>query len=247
MAATWNDVIRGVALTINALVGARPAPLETTYATVPLTSANFQSSILPFTAIKDRCLDAEASLIGAVAATANQSWRAFLHDVTDPLASGALMPTTGAGGNEIIGVYGAVIGEDSEEIYTLSEVQDIRVRNQNPGDMFLLPVYQYAFYDRRILHTGDENVIVDVSVYERPDADALDLESEILLPDVVLPAYIAGGVMECCRDDEFLAQAQRFSDYFATWISTIHKGGTSVMSASVPTVDAQSAQAIAAT
>lgn len=245
MPAIWNDVIRGVALTINALVGARPAPLETTYATVPLTSANFQSSILPFTAIKDRCLDAEASLIGAVTATANQPWRAFLHDVTDPLASGALMPTTGSGGKEIIGVYGAVRDADDEQICTLSEVQDIRVRNQNPGDMFLLPIYQYAFYDRRIYHTRT-GVTVDVCVYERPDADSLDLETGILLPDVALPAYIAGGVMECCRDDEFMAQAQRFADYFGTWISTIHKGGTSVMSASVPTIDSYKAAEVAA-
>lgn len=244
--ATWNDVIRQVAITTNALIGAQPAALEATYSTVLLTAANFQSSIIPFTMMKDKMLNAESALVGTAAATANHPWRAFLHDVTDPLASGELMPTTGAGGNEIIGVYGAVIGEDSEEVYTLSEVQDIRVRNQNPGDMFLLPVYQYAFYDRRILHTGDEGVIVDVCVYERPDADTLDLTTDILLPDVALPAYVAGGVMECCRDDEFLQQAGRFGEYFATWISTIQKGGTSVMSASVPTVDAQAAQAIAA-
>lgn len=246
MSATWNDVLRQIAITTNALIGALPADLQATYSTVPLTAANFQSSIIPFTMMIDKMLNAQSGLVGAVAATANHPWRSFIADVTAALASGAEMPTTGTSGSEIVGVYGAVRGEDSEEIYTLSEVQDIRVRNQNPGGMFILPVYQYAFYDRRILHTGDEDVIVDVCVYERPNADTLDLTTEILLPDVALPAYVAGGVMECCRDDEFLQQAGRFGEYFSVWISTIQKGGTSVMSASVPTVDAQAAQAVAA-
>lgn len=243
--ATWNDVIRQVAITTNALIGAQPAALETTYSTVPLTAANFQSSIIPFTMMKDKMLNAESALVGTAAATANHPWRAFIADTTGSLASGAPMPTTGTNGQEIIGVYGAVRDADDAQICTLSETQDIRVRNQNPGNMFLLPVYQYAFYDRRIYHTRT-NVIVDVCVYERPNADTLDLTTEILLPDVALPAYVAGGVMECCRDDEFLQQAGRFGEYFATWISTIQKGGTSVMSASVPTVDSYKAAEVAA-
>ena len=244
MAATWNSVIRQAAITINALVGTQPAALQTTYATVPLTSANFTSSILPFTFIKDKAINAESALVSAVAATANHPWRAYLSDVTAALAYGAEMPTAGSGGDEIIGVYGAVRDSSDNQICTLSEIQDIRVRVQNPGNMFLLPVYQYAFYDRRIYHTR-ENVVVDVCVYSRPDADALDLETEILLPDAALPAYVAGTVMECFRDDEWMPQAQAFAEYFAVWIGTIQKGGTSVMSASVPTTDAFKAAEVA--
>ncbi len=226
MATTYNTCLRQIAVAINAITGATAATLEASYATVPLTSANFQSSILPFTALKDKMLNAQGKIITAVAYQGDHPYRAFLTSQTSALTYGALIPSTDSGGtNQIIGVYGAVRDNSGSNILTKGNLSQIRARVANPGTMFLVDVPLYAIDDRRIYHTTT-SVVIDVVTYTRPSADSLTLTSNILLPDDAVPAIVNGALQECIRDDEFMAQAQQFGNTFQQWMATALNTGS---------------------
>lgn len=218
MPLTYNTVIRSVALAINALTGATAATLETSFSTVPLTSSNFQSSIIPFTAIKDRVLDSESQIVTAAANNANHPYRGALLTQTSALAYGAQIPTT-VSSDKIIGVRGAVRNQDSE-VMTKANLSQIRARVQNPNTMFVVDVDWYAIDDQRLYHTAT-TATIDVVAYSRPVADSLVLTTNVLLPDDAAPAYVNGALMACIRDDEFMAQGGRFGASFNEWVARV--------------------------
>lgn len=241
MALTYNSILRQLAITVNALTGARPALLQTTYATNPLTSANFQSSIFPFLYLLDKMLNAQESLFMALASTATNPLRRTVESQTDVLAYGAQI-TTNAAGLPVVGAYGAVRDSETSRVLTLNEIEDIQARVENSNGMFKLTVYQYALVGDRIFPTVEE-VIVDVCGYERPDADTLDLTTNILLPDILGPAMVQGAISECYRDDEYLDQSGRAADYFNRWIAALQSGMAQIQPQSNPTPDAQAVYA----
>jgi hypothetical protein len=225
--ATYNDVLRQIALAVDALVGTIPADLETTYSTNPLTSADFGSAILPFTKLKDAMLSAEAGLAMAVLSTGDHPWRESFRDATAPLTYGDPIPAVGVGGGTIVGIYGAVRDSTSGEPCTRNELEQIRDRVINPNGMWKIEVFWFAINDRRLYHTRTAATI-DVCTYDRPDALTLDLTADILLPDVLVPAYVDGALAECVRDDEFAEQAGLFGGMYTAWINGIKSGLTSV-------------------
>lgn len=234
----YNSILRQIAVTVNALVGAQPATLQATYATVPLTSVNFQSSILPFGYLVDKMLNAQEALFMALASTTVNPLRPTIESQTDPLTYGAQV-TVNAAGLPVVGAYGAVRDSETGRVLTLEEIENIQMRVINPNTMFKVPVYQYAFVGDRVFPTVDE-VIVDVCAYERPDADTLDLESDILLPEVLGPAMVQGAISECYRDDEYLDQSGRAGEFFSRWIQGLQAGMAQIQPQSNPTPDAQS-------
>lgn len=208
-------------MAVNAITGATPALLETSYSTVPLTSSNFESSILPFTNLKDKMLNAEARLVTAIAYQANHPYRAPLTSQTSALTYGLVIPSTDSGGtNKIIGVYGAVRDSSSGDVLLKGNLSQIRARVTNPGTMFLVDTGLFAIVDRRIYHTTT-SVVLDVVTYTRPVADSLTLTNNVMLPDDAAPAYVQGMLEECIRDDEFMAQGQRFGSMFDKWVGRV--------------------------
>lgn len=220
---TYNDCVRQVALTINALEGTSAAALQTTYETVPLTDGEFQSTIIPFLGVIDKVLNAEAKIITAAANNSGHPYRASLLTQTSALASGSEIPSV-VGSDRIIGVRGAVRDEDGN-VLTRGNLTQIRARVLNPGTMFIVDVPLYEIEDNRIYHTAT-TATIDVVVYTRPDADTLDLTDDILLPDDAAPACISGALMECVRDDEFMAQGARFGGQFDQWVANVVRMGT---------------------
>jgi len=218
---TWNTILRQCAISVNAITGATPALLETSYSTVPLTSANFQSSILSFTSLKDKAINGESKLISAVASQGDHPYRAVLTSQTSALTYGTLIPSTDSGGtNKIIGVYGAVRDSSGGNVMVKGNLSQIRARVTNPNTMFLVSTGLYATDDRRIYHTTT-SVVIDVCTYTRPSADSLVLTSNITLPDDAAPCYVQAALEECIRDDEFMAQASRFGEQFNRWLSGV--------------------------
>lgn len=242
----YNTLLRQLALTTNSLGGATtPATLNTTYDTVPLTEANFNvatgSSIFSFRFLIDKLLNAQEGLFMALASTATNPLRRFIETQTAALTYGAQI-TTNAAGLPVVGAYGAVRDVVTSRVLTLNEIEDIQLRVQDPNSMFKLAVYQYAIVGDRIFPTTNE-VIVDVCGYERPDTDTLDLESNILLPDVLGPAMVQGAIAECFRDDEYLQQSSRAGEIYQAWISGLRAGMAQIQPQSNPTPDAQAAYA----
>ncbi len=213
-------------MAVNAITGATAATLQTSYATSPVTSSLFQSTIFPFTNLIDHMLNAQGKIVTAVAYQGDHPYRAFLTSQTSALTYGALIPSTDSGGtNQIIGVYGAVRDNSGSNILTKGNLSQIRARVFNPGTMFLVDTALYAIDDRRIYHTTT-SVVIDVVTYTRPSADSLTLTSNILLPDDAVPAIVQDALAECVRDDEFMAQAQRFGALSDEWMSMALRTGS---------------------
>jgi hypothetical protein len=216
---SWNLLVRQLAVSVNAITGATAATLETSYSTVPLTSANFQSSILPFTNIKDHCINGVSKIVSIAANDGNHPYRAALISQTDPLGYGDEV-TVDSSGVPIIGVWGAIRDDDTGEVLTRGNLAQIRARVTNPNDLFLVDVYWWARDDVRIYHTVD-NVVIDVVAFDRPDADSLVLTTEMPLPDDAVSACVQAAQEECIRDDEFMAQGARFGDMFTKWVEMV--------------------------
>lgn len=222
--ATWNLLLRQLAVSVNSITGATAALLETSYSTVPLTSANFQSSILPFTNLKDHMINGVSKIVSLAANDGNHPYRAALISQTDPLGYGDEVATDSSA-VPIIGVWGAVRDDDTDEVLTKGNLAQIRARVTNPEDMFLIDVFWWARDDVRIYHTVD-NVVIDVVAYDRPDADLLVLTAEMPLPDDAVPACVQAAQEECIRDDEFMAQGARFGDMFTKWVEMVQSHST---------------------
>ena len=230
MAVTYNTLLREIALAVNALTGATPAQLQSIYSTVPLTAGNFTSSIFPFLGLVDKMLDGEAEVIRVAANTGNHPYRPFLISQTSALAYGATVSTNSAG-TPVIGVWGDVREASSGQPLTKNELRQIQDRVINPNDMWLIPVWWYCRSDAKIYHTVTA-AIIDVVAYARPNANALDLTSNILLPDIALPTMTHAALMQCIRDDEFMAQGARYGEMFNQWVMNVKAGYSSVDSTS---------------
>lgn len=219
MATSYNTILRQVAVSVNSITGATAALLESSYSTVPLTSANFQSSILPFTNLKDHMLNGVSKIISVAANDGNHPYRAALISQTDPLAYGDEV-VTDSGGTATIGVWGAVRDSDTGQVLTKANLSQIRARVTNPNSLFLVDVFWWARDDVRVYHTVD-NAVIDVVAYDRPDSDSLVLTADMPLPDDAVPACVQAALEECIRDDEFMAQGARFGDMFTKWVEMV--------------------------
>lgn len=236
----YNTCLRQLALTVNALAGTTtPLLLNTVYDTVPLTESNFNtatgSSIFSFNFLIDKLLNAQESLFLALASTATNPLRGFIESQTDALAYGAQV-LTNAAGLPVVGAFGAVRDAETGEPCTLNELEIIRMKHL--ASWMTLPVYECAWLDNRVFHTVEE-VIVDVCGYTRPDTDSLDLESNILLPDVLGPPMVQGAIGECFRDDEYMEQAAAARGIHSQWVQALQSGMARIEQQTNPTPDAQ--------
>ncbi len=216
--ATWNTLLRQLAVSVNAITGATPTLLEASYSTVPLTSANFQSSILPFTNLKDHMVNGVFKIISIAANNGNHPYRAALISQTAALSYGDAV-TANAASVPIIGVWGTVRDQDGN-VMTKGNLSQIRAWVLNPGGMFLVDTSLWARDDVRIYHTAT-TVTIDVVAQARPDVDALVLTATMPLPDDAVPVCIQAAQEECIRDDEFMAQGARFGDMFTKWVAMV--------------------------
>ena len=84
-----------------------PVELQQVYSQRPLTDEVFGSSIFPFNAVRDAIIEAEGKMASAIARSADKSLRASLKAFTNPLATGADLPSLDINGVPIIGNFGA--------------------------------------------------------------------------------------------------------------------------------------------
>jgi hypothetical protein len=231
---TYHDIIAGTALRIDALIGTQAAALQTTYETRPLTTANFQSTIIPFAGIKNGVQYAESKLVDAIAETGDHPWQANIRSLTATITSGSLIPSTDASSVKIVGIYGAVRDTATGNVCFEKPLATIQRRVTNSNSFWVVPVYYYRMDGTRIYHTTD-GVKIDVCVYDTDaQATAIDDDDEILLPGTLEEAYVCGALSYCLRDDEFSAQASIFRQYFEGTIAGIRGGLTSVSAKSAP-------------
>lgn len=230
MAVALHTILREAAIRTNALVGASAAVLEATYATLPLTSASFQSTIFPFTAYLDQETASIARFANAISETGNHPWRSFVgFTVTNTLASGDAMPSVGSNGDPIVGIYGSVLDADDQTIVcTEYPDQVIRRRNLN-SSIWTIPVYGFKMSGDGITHTRPNGVVVQVCTFNWNTVAALvSANGNLPLPDSLANAICYDMIGALVRDDEFTAQAQIFRSYADNVEATIRQGLTSI-------------------
>lgn len=221
---TYHDLMSAVAIRISALDGSDAPALQETYSTRPLTNALFQSTIFPFNAIRDAIIEAEGKLCQAIGKSTDRVLRSYIGSQTVGLASGDELPTLDENGVNIIGDFGAVIdSEDATLLCTRMPLKVVERRNLAPS-LWLLDGAMYAMDGTRIIHS-QESVVLECCVYDgATQTTAFDQDSTILLPDTLAEAYINGALAMLMRDDEFVAQATQFANYFSVALAAIPAG-----------------------
>lgn len=226
--ATYHSIAAAVGLRCNALSGTDPVELQQVYSQRPLTDEMFDSSIFPFGAIRDTILNAEQRLVLSIANSDDPFWRAEIGSKTDPLANGDVVPDLDENGVTIVGAYGAVLDSaDQTKVCSKMDVELLRMRDLAPN-LWVMPQYNYTFVGDVVLHTRPL-VVVQVCVYDfLAQQNAFDADDTILLPDALVPAYIAGAMAGLVRDDEFIQQSSLYAQYFASVNQAILVERTSV-------------------
>lgn len=215
MSLTYHDIIADAALRISALIGVESAALNTTFLVRPLTQANFQSTVFPFSAVKTALQMAEGKLARAVA-NSNDPMRDYLHSTTAVLANQAQLPSLDINGKQIIGVWGDVHDAVDGKPCRPNSLVNIQRIIDNAGSRYLLQSYFYNRTRDRIYHTRTGNgVKMDCCFYDG-DAQqtAIDNDTVVLLPFATNEAYVSGTVAMFVRDDEFVNQSKEYRANF---------------------------------
>lgn len=213
MALQYHDILASAAIRISALIGTQMAALETTFLVRPLTSANFQSTVFTFTAIKYSLRMAEEKLARAIA-NSTDPMRDYLASTTAALSNQAALPSLDINSKQIIGTWGDVHDASDGKPCRLNKLENIQRIIDNAGSRYLISEYFYNRTRQRIYHTRT-SVKIDCCFYDgAAQTAAIDNNSAVLLPFVTEEAYVNGTVAMLVRDDEFMAQSARYRENF---------------------------------
>lgn len=231
MSVPYNRPVRNVALRLGALYGSDSAALETSYTQTSLTLADFDGGV-PFEAIKDAVLMAEEQLAQAIADSGEHPWRAYLASQTANVANNGALPSVDSASKPIIGIYGAVSDATDGTICVEMPLDLVKRRAVNANTQFKLPVYWFNITGRYISHTRT-NVRLEVCTYDRSaQSTSLEAGGNILLPDVLEPAYVCGAL--ATFGEKLGEQAGYFQTVFTEQLISIRRGLANVV-AEVPT------------
>lgn len=228
MGVPYSVLIRNVAVRINALTDATlPAALESVYTGAMNATTVQESSIFPFSAIRDAILQSEQKLAQTIAETKDHAWRQKLISQTEPLANNATLPSVDENGLSIIGLYGDVFDSTDNTVLSRQPAEVIRRRLRTPA-IWKIPVYLYDMVGDSITHTRT-NVRVEVCVWDYLNQQsAIEANDDMLLPDVLEEAVICGAITMLVRDDEWLAQGSQYATYFTDALAAIRGGKTEI-------------------
>lgn len=234
MSLNYHDCLASAAIRANALIGTQMAALETTFLVRPLTSANFQSTVFPFTAIKYSLRMAEEKLCQAIANTGNHPWRDYLSSTTSSLANFASLPSLDVNSKQIIGIWGSVRDASNGVACKANQLENIQRIVDNTDSRYLMQHYFYRIDGQRIYHTRT-GVKIDCCIYDGDtQTTAINANTAVLLPFILEEAYVCGTVAMLFRDDEMMSQAQSYASYFNNTLASIAQGLTSVDSKTIP-------------
>lgn len=224
---TYHDILAAGAVRFDALIGPQKAALEATYTTRPLTAANFQSTVFPFSDALAGILWAEQQMAAAVTDTGNSSLRSYIASRTANILNGGTIPSVDENGVPVIGIYGAVKDATSGKVCYPKALAEIERRVENPTSFWVVPVYFYRQIGTTIYHTRD-NVKLDVCVYDSTVQEtAIAADGDILFPTLE-PVYVDGMLSRCIRDDEFIGQTAIYNGYFQNELMAIRQGEQSI-------------------
>lgn len=224
MSVPYSIPLRGIAQRTSMLRGDSTPGIQASYNATPLTQAELGDGPYPLTQLKDCLLDAEEQLVNAIANVGGHPFRSYFLSFTTTLSNGDVTPSTDMNGVPIVGIYGSVLdGADQSLICTEWPTEVIR-RWIRTGDYYKQQFYGYALDGNGITHTRD-SVVVQVCIYSRSNQSIeVEANNDMLLPDVLESALVAGGVSMLAGVEHSAMYRQMFNDT----IAAIGSGLTSV-------------------
>ncbi len=229
MAVNYRDIIREIALRVNALApsATTPALKETALAVNPYTATEIGNIDFPFTAIQRAAVAGVVKLVRAYAFTANHPFRRANLSSTANIANKALIPSVDASNKQIVGVLGEIRDATSNEPLTAQPKQIIEsIISSKTSGALKKEYYHYCIIDGRISHTRT-NVIADVVTLDlaaQKTAAAAGTDSP--LPDALYDLAWAAGLSVMLNDDAYAEMAGAYSSYVNREIAAIGAGAT---------------------
>jgi len=155
-----------VALRSGQLEGQDQESLEWTY-DHDLLVGFLDGAEVPYSAIKDSILDAEALLAEVIANDGNHPGRRFLTAQSSTVASQDPIPTAESGGDEFIGVFSGIYDATDGEQLTEGSIGEIRRALRGSATwMSLTTIYKYHMTAEKIFHTRT-NVVFEGCAWDR--------------------------------------------------------------------------------
>lgn len=232
MSVPYSRLVAGIGLRLNAIVGALPSDLDTTYKKTSFTQADFDSGDWPLSLVQDLVILAEARYAGIISNVGNQPLRRALHSVTAGIAKGAVIPAIDSASEKIIGIYGSIRDLADNTVLTEQPLEVIRRINAETWRTYGL--YHYKIDGVRLEHTRP-SATIDVCTYNSvTQRAAVQAGGNMLLPDHLESGLICEAVSMAFRDDAFSQQSSEYRGYSNEQIALIQNGLTSVPSKSVP-------------
>jgi hypothetical protein len=155
MAIDYQNVCKIIALAAAQIEGgdaqARESALQ-----VNDISTKMDGTDVPYTALKIHVLAVEKELAEMVGNSNNAIYRSALKIQSEPVASGAEVPTANASNIPFIGAYDGIFDAETDTPLTEMPVQWVRRRIANPNTFFRIPMYVYAVQGTLIMHTVEE-------------------------------------------------------------------------------------------
>lgn len=229
MATPYNTIVREVLKRVNGIAGATASTMATNYVVSPLTVTEADDPVFSLAFVQDVVLDTHgrlaleiANVQDPVTNVGNHPWRAYFLDVTASIANGGNLPTTGSGGNPIIGAFGrAYNAADTDYVLTPASFERVSQANLNPNGMYTAEPYLYCVNGSKV-YTTVANVIFDVCVYSRSaEATTLAANGDITLPDALTDALVAGAVGSILVEDEYASTAAYYRGFYDQAVTSI--------------------------
>ncbi len=224
MAISYRQILRESSRAVNAVTGVTPAALESAYMTSPLTSTQIGDSNFTISMIIDKLVGTVGQIVQAYAGVPGHPFRAFNVSQTANLANGAAKPSVNSAARPIVGVPGAVRDTTTSILLKRQPIQSIESIIAGIADGSLTGTYHYYdFVEDRIYHTRT-NVVMDVCTWDATVELAAVAAGNAPIADACLPIAVAGLVSVLVLDDEFVAQASLFRNYFETALADTRAG-----------------------
>lgn len=223
MSVLYSSLVTQTAMRVDVLRGEKVPELETSYRVRPMTRAEILVGDFTLSMVQDAVLLAEEFFVRAIANNPKQPMRSYLRDLTDPLASGAAIPSVSATGKSIIGVPGIIYDAATGALLTWVSPDAIN-RFIRGTARYKTAILNFSIVGATLLHTV-ATAIMEVCAYDRDvQAAALIANDQMLLPDVLEPAIIDQATTYLVRGELGVAASVRYTAYGKDVLAEIEAG-----------------------
>jgi hypothetical protein len=180
----YSNISRAVALRANQLKGGDAAAREAAYQNSNLIT-QMDGVEVPYSALKQTILAVAKELAEKIANSNNSLFRAALRAVSASLGSGSDIPLFDANGARFVGKFDAVVDALTGRDMTEKGKREIYRRLENPGEIFVLPSFHFAYEGTRIIHTRPSVVLRGCAWNEIAQSIAYDAQGTSPLPSAL--------------------------------------------------------------